>query len=269
MSCCFYKGDVFQNLKRIPDKSIHLLYINPPFGTTQNYWDEKLDWPKLFQEYFRVLRPEGMLVIHCSIPFNYELIRAAPKPPSYSWYWKKESYTAPLLSRVQPRRQVEEILVWKNKTNTYYPQPVGTEVRPTTYMTKNDYYGPTTKTASGTRIGKTRSHLLEMRRNIDGYATRPDEMVELIISSYTKPGDTILDTFCYKGLTGVIAKRMNRKWIGIDKYFFPDKIIQPPVECPTPSSPTQEVTTKSSTETPEKSKPSTQQKPKQKPKSDS
>lgn len=226
MSCTFYKGDVFKQMKQIKNKSINFLYINPPFGTTQNFWDESLDWKVLFAEFFRVLTNDGMLVIHCSIPFNYELIRAAPKPPSYSWYWKKDSPTAPLLSRVQPRRQMEEILVWKNKKNTYYPQPVGNDIRPSTYMTNHSYYNPTTKKTSTTRIGKTRSSLLEMKRNINGFSTRPDEMVELMIASYTKEGDTILDCFCYKGLTGRIAKQMNRKWIGIDKYFFADEILK-------------------------------------------
>ena len=62
----FYSGDTLNILKgQIEDKSINLIYINPPFGTTKNYWDEKQDWTKLFIEFFRVLKDDGMLVIHC------------------------------------------------------------------------------------------------------------------------------------------------------------------------------------------------------------
>jgi site-specific DNA-methyltransferase (adenine-specific) len=229
MSCCFYKGDVFENLKRIPSKSIHLLYINPPFGTTRNKWDSVLDWTKLFKEYFRVLRDDGMLVIHASVPFNYELIRSAPKPPSYSWYWKKDNITCPLMANYQPLRIVEEVLVWKNKKNTYNPQRVGDELMKTAgfQQRSSDYYDykTTCEKPRGTRVGRVQTHLIDMPRVLDGFSTRPEELIELMIKCYTKEGDTILDTFCYRGLSGRVAKRMNRKWIGIDKYFFADYIL--------------------------------------------
>lgn len=220
----FYKGDVFTILKnQIPNKSINLIYIDPPFGTTKNFWDEKLDWSKLFDEMFRVLKDDGMIVIHCSIPFNYELIRSAPKPPSHSWYWLKDSPTCPLIANVQPLRQVEEILVWKNKKATYYRQQIGTEIRPSSYMTLNNYYGKDVKKKSTKIIGKTRTHFLEMKRNIDGFATRPDEMIKLMIDSYSKEDDTILDLFCYNGIS--YRNKGNRKWIGIDKFFYPPLFI--------------------------------------------
>jgi len=220
----FYRGDVFDVLKKqIPDKSVHLIYIDPPFGTTRNFWDEKLDWSYLFKEMFRVLKDDGMIVIHCSIPFNYELIRSAPKPPSHSWYWLKDSPTCPLIANVQPLRQVEEILVWKKKKSTYYRQQIGTEERRSAFMTLNNYYG-TNVTQKKTYIkGKTRTHFLQMKRNISGFATRPDEMVKLMIDSYSKEGDTILDLFCYNGIS--YKNKGNRRWIGIDKYFYPSLYV--------------------------------------------
>jgi len=216
----FYRGDTLQTLQtQIKSKSVNLIYVNPPFGTTKQVWDTKQDWSKIFKECFRILKDDGMLVIHCSIPFNYELIRSAPKPPSYSWYWKKERPTCPLIANRQPLRLVEEVLVWKNKKNTYYRQQIGDEPRDSAWMTTNDYYMKNV-TAKKTIIkGKTRTHLLEMRRNIDGFSTRPDEMIDLFIKSYSKPGDTVLDMFCYQGLSRKFCT--DRRWIGIDKYFFP------------------------------------------------
>jgi DNA modification methylase len=219
----FYRGDTLDTLKsQIKDKSINLIYVNPPFGTTSNFWDEKQDWPSLFKECFRCLKDDGMLVIHCSIPFNYELIRAAPKPPAYSWYWKKESPTCPLIANHQPLRIVEEILVWKKKKNTYYRQQIGEEERNSTYMTKESYYGKTVKDKATIIKGKTRSHFLDMKRKISGFSTRPDEMVDLFIKTYSKEGDTVLDMFCYKGVSSKFCA--GRKWIGIDKYFYPEGV---------------------------------------------
>lgn len=216
----FYRGDTLHTLKtKIATKSINLIYINPPFGTTKNIWDENQDWKALFKEFFRVLKDDGMLVIHCSVPFNYELIRAAPRPPLYSWYWNKKAVTCPLIANVQPLRCMEEILVWKKQKTVYYRQQIGDEARTSTFMTLNDYYGKNVKQTKTILKGKTRTHLLEMPRDVSGFSTRPADLVKLMIDSYTKPGDVILDCFCYKGLSHTQSE--GRKWIGIDKHFIP------------------------------------------------
>ena len=220
----FYHGDTLTLLrKHIPDKSVALIYCDPPFGTTNNTWDEKQDWTALFHECFRVLKDEGMLVIHCSIPFNYELIRTAPKPPSHSWYWTKDSHTNPLISKIQPLRDTEEILIWKNKKSVYYPQKIGNQPQKSTYMTKSDYFGKDTKKSVSVNYGKFRTHHITMKRDIQGYSTRPRELVELMINSYSKEGDTVLDLFCYKGLS--YSCKGNRRWIGMDKHFIPHSIM--------------------------------------------
>jgi|694.fasta_scaffold07436_2 DNA modification methylase len=220
---CFYKGDVKTILPTLQSKSINLIYFDPPFGTTKNFWDESLDWSFIFKECFRILKDDGMLIIHCSIPFNYELIRAAPKPPSHSWYWLKDSHTNPLLSKIQPLRQVEEILVWKNKKGVYYPQKMGEDLQRSTYMTKSDYFGKDKKNTITYNKGKFRNHFVQMKRKLDGFSTRPDELVKLMIESYSKDGDTILDLFCYKGIS--YKCKGNRRWLGVDKYFFPSYFL--------------------------------------------
>lgn len=198
---------------------------NPPFATTQNWWDEAIDWPSFFKEAFRVLKDDGMLLIHCSIPFNYTLIRAAPKPPHYSWYWKKPGTTLALCAKVQPLRCVEEILVWKNKKNRYYAKRVGDKMGTEGGRYKTSYVNESkiqeTKKVKGTYI----THFLDMKREIRGFATRSDDMVKLFLEAYTKEGDVVLDPTCYKGLTGRICSQMGRKWIGIDKYFYPTEWI--------------------------------------------
>lgn len=232
MSATFYKGD---NLKIITEQirsdSVDFIYFNPPFATTQNKWDEKLDWKKLFQQFQRILKQNGVVAIHCAVPFNYELIRLAPKAPEYSWYWKKEGTTNPLIAKVQPLRNTEEILVWYKKRARYYPQRVGNEIRQVGIGLNSRrggkcYYGHSFLAEKKEVIGKYQTHHIDMKREIDGFSTRPRELIELMINSYTQPGDTILDPTCYKGLSGAIAKQMGRNWIGIDKNFFPSKIME-------------------------------------------
>ena len=228
MSCTFYSADCLQQMKKLPSESLNLIYWNPPFGITQQPWDEKLDWKKLFPECFRLLKSTGMLVIHCSVPFNYTLIRDAPKPPNYTWYWNKKHPTSPLLANVQPLRCVEEVLVWKKNKNTYYPQRVGDEVRvisawsgQSKYFNHIEHTGERYKTV----IGRHQTHYIECDKVYRNLATRPESMLELFIKSYTKEGDRILDPTCHKGISGRVAKRLGRHWIGIDKYYYPTEIL--------------------------------------------
>jgi DNA modification methylase len=222
----FYKGDCIEQMSKLDSHSIDFIYFNPPFGITKQPWDSKLNWKKIFAECFRLLKDDGTLAIHCSVPFNYTLIREAPRAPNYSWYWNKLAQTTPLLAKKQPLRQVEEILVWTH--NKYNPQRVGTEKRIVRNNAKTKYvdYKNCTPQEPKEVIGHYQTHLIEIKKHVRGFATRPDALVELFIKSYTNIGDVILDPTCYKGLSGRIAKSLNRKWIGIDKQFFPTELIE-------------------------------------------
>lgn len=223
----FYRGDCLVQMKKLPSKSIDFIYFNPPFATTYQPWDEALPWKAIFEQAFRLLKKDGTLAIHCSVPFNYTLIREAPRAPNYSWYWNKLNSTTPLLAKKQPLRCVEEILVWTNKKVKYNPQRVGTETRTVKSKGRTRYVQmETLKDVEEQQVvGKYQTHYIAMPRTIRGFATRPDEMIELFIKSYTNEGDTILDPTCYLGLSGRIATALNRKWIGIDKYFYPTELL--------------------------------------------
>lgn len=227
MTVEFTRGDSLHLIKKIQTATVDLLYIDPPFGTTVQFWDESINWSMIFPEMFRVLKDTGMLVIHCSIPFNYELIRKAPYAPHYSWYWNKQgSPTNYLNANKQPLRCVEEILVWKKKKATYYRQQIGEEERESAWTNGSDYYGTVKERKKTVLKGKTRTHYLDTKRSLDGFSTRPKEIVELMIKSYSQEGDTVLDLFCYKGLSGVVCKELGRNWIGFDKYHTPDLLFQ-------------------------------------------
>ena len=226
MSCYFRQQDCFEFLKTLDSNSIDLIYCDPPFGTTQQFWDSKLDWKQLFVQFFRVLKDTGMLVIHSSQPFTYTLIRSAPKPPLYNWIWNKGgSPTGYLSANHQPLRCCEEILIWKKNKTTYYRQQIGDEERQSATATPSGYtlaVAPRKKTVIK---GKTRTHYLDFKRTVDGYSTRPREMVELMVKSYSKEGDTVVDCFCYKGLSGAVCKQLGRRWLGSDLYHLPELLM--------------------------------------------
>ena len=233
----FQQGDALTLLRRRASNTIDLIYIDPPFGTTGQPWDECLPWSDLFVECFRLLKPTGNLIIHCSVPFNYTLIRSAPIPPSYSWYWKKNIKTGFLFSKKQPIRCMEEVLVWKMPKAVYYPQYTGLpKTLKGSKNRSNSYFESKVGDTEDRDVsGNTMTHMFDLPISLNGFSTRPTEIIDTIIKSYTAEGDTVLDFTCYKGISGVRCKALNRKWVGIDKYFLPELIMtQRPPPQPLP-----------------------------------
>jgi len=62
-----FHDDCLRKLRTLPANTFTLLYTNPPFGITQAEWDKPLPWGQLWPEIWRVLKPNGAVVLHCSM----------------------------------------------------------------------------------------------------------------------------------------------------------------------------------------------------------
>lgn len=212
------KGDIHEEILKIETNSINLIYTNPPFFITKNEWDKKLQWGFLFKEMWRVLKPNGKIILHCSIPFTYDLIKV--EKPKYHYIWVKDRPTNFFHAKNQPLRQEEEVLVYYKKLGIYNPQMIGNEFIKKTSAGKSKYYGSrgenkTTNKNDG-HFGKYPNNILYYPRHIRGFSTRSNDLVDYFIKTYSNEEDTILDITCYNYLTGHRAVKLNRKYIGID-----------------------------------------------------
>lgn len=210
--------DNLEYCKTVEDNTIDLIYFNPPFGTIEQDWDKPLKWEELFNEMERIIKPDGNIVIHCSIPFTYDLIRI--RKPKYHWVWDKQTTGTPFLAKIQPMRNTEEILVYHKPSNKgrYYPQMEGDEERIIRGGNSKYWGGRMNKGKKYASVvkGKYPKHLISFKRKVEGLSTRPIELIEYIVKTYTKEDDTVLDLTCYKGLTGKVCERIERKYIGVD-----------------------------------------------------
>ena len=213
-------GDIHQVIKSIDDNSIDFIYTNPPFATTQKKWDTPLDWNMLFPEMDRVLKPNGVIALHCAIPFSYDLIRI--RKPKYHYTWKKTNPTNFFLAKKQPLRDIEEILIFYKKQPTYNPQMIGDKIinynRTNKY--KDGYYGDQkpNKTKQTGFYPKSFLGIFSNKRNKQKKSPKSidDEITKKMILTYTNVGNTILDMTCCDKNNGNIAEALNRKYIGID-----------------------------------------------------
>ena len=212
-------GDIHEEIVKLETNSINLIYTNPPFNTTENKWDKAIDWKMLFKEMWRVLKPNGKIILHCSIPFTYELINI--EKPRFHYIWIKDKPTNFFHAKNQPLRIQEEILVFYKKLGTYNPQMIGDKFYKKGTAGKSDYYGSRGENVkyedkTDGHFGKYPNNVLYYPRHVRGFSTRPDELVDYFIKTYSNEEDTILDITCYNYLTGVRSIKLNRKYIGID-----------------------------------------------------
>tara|TARA_R110002153_G_scaffold21416_6_gene71454 strand:- start:322 stop:1014 length:693 start_codon:yes stop_codon:yes gene_type:complete len=223
MNIKYVENDIHDEILKMPDNSFNLIYSSPPYGITCAKWDKPLKWDMLFPEMWRVLKPDGIIVLHASMPFTYELLKY--ETPKYHYMWKKNFTTNFFKAKLQPLRNVEEVFVYYKKSGTYNPQMVGDtfyKKRLVKHGGQHKYFGTRTNISKtqdgeGGHIGKYPTTFLEypIRKDSTGI-TRTDEMMDFFIKTYTNEGDDILDITCHNNYHGDRCELLKRNFLGID-----------------------------------------------------
>jgi len=224
MSANYIEGDIHEVIKTFQDNSINLIYTSPPYGITCAEWDKPLKWKEMFEEMWRVLKPDGIIALHASMPFTYELLKY--EKPRYHYTWIKNNSTNFFKAKLQPLRNTEEIFIYYKKTGTYNPQMRGDKFSPKRVVKcggEQKYFGTRNNIKEGyiTDVGGHKgkypntSLYYDIRKEKSGI-TRSDEMMDYFIKTYSNQGDTILDMTCHNDFCGKRAIINKRNYIGVD-----------------------------------------------------
>ena len=213
----YITGDIHNVIKELKDNSIDFLYTNPPFGITKAKWDIPLDWDNLWIDIWRVMKPKGIVAIHCSMPFTYTLIKS--QTPKYHYSIKKSNSTGFIFAKKQPLRNNEEVLIYYKKSGTYNPQMIGDKERHIPKQNKKNgegYYGELKATEAKTYKGYYPTTTLENKLTRRKGKTISDDIITYFIKTYSNEGDTILDMCCHNKVVGNLTNSLNRNYIGVD-----------------------------------------------------
>src|SRR5574344_157525 len=82
-------GDCLEKMKDIPDKSIDMILCDLPYGTTQCKWDVVIPFEPLWEQYKRIIKDRGAIVLFGSEPFSSYLRMSNIKDYKYDWVWDK------------------------------------------------------------------------------------------------------------------------------------------------------------------------------------
>lgn len=227
-----YNDDCFNILPHIPSESIDMILCDLPYGVTRNNWDCELPLDKLWHEYNRIIKPNGVIALHCDGMFMAKLMMSNTKMWRYNIVWNKVLPSGFLNANRMPLRTTEEIAIFYKKQPTYNPQK--------TKGNKNH--------SKGSCIGKTSADKSQTNNNYGEYiivdnneklgdmkhptslwtfskpypsvmlhpTQKPVELSECLIKTYTNESDIVLDNCMGVGGVGVACRHLNRNFIGIE-----------------------------------------------------
>ena len=109
------QGDCLQEMQNIESYSIDFILTDLPYGTTACSWDEIIPFEPMWEEFYRILRPNGFIALTASQPFTTKLIASNIDNFSHQWIWKKEQGSNPLLANKMPMKNFEDVLVFSNQ----------------------------------------------------------------------------------------------------------------------------------------------------------
>lgn len=237
-----YNGDCLVEMDKVEDKSVDLILCDLPYGSTQCSWDSIIPFDKLWEQYNRVLKDTGIVVLFSSGLFTIDLINSNRKDFKYKLIWKKNVPTGMSSAKYRPMKYYEEICVFYKKKGTYNPQMKPREgVGKACY--NYDHYCGDSNHVSYEKVKKRYdpdwvqpSDILEFNvvpnRNGKVHPTqKPIELLEWLIKTYSNENDLVLDNTMGSGSTGVACINLNRDFIGIemDETYF--KISEQRIQC--------------------------------------
>ena len=203
-------------------------------GSTACKWDVVIPFEPLWEQYKRIIKDRGAIVLFGNEPFASLLRCSNLSAYKYDYVWVKNRVSNYLNAKKQPLRNYETISIFYNKQCTYNPIPFSDKVysnRSSKLVergTKN-YGEHTIALSTDVRQVTAAKNVLYFdtvhpnSKEYSGHPTqKPVSLLEYIIKTYTLEGETVLDNCAGSGSTAIACINTNRNFIGIekdDKYF--------------------------------------------------
>lgn len=228
-----YNADCLEKMKDIPDGSVDAIITDLPYSVLNKsnphaQWDNIIPFEPLWEQYERIIKDNGAIVLFAQGMFTAQLMMSNPKLYRYSLVWDKVLKTGFLNSKKMPLRQHEDILVFYKSLPTYNPQMVKCEPHKRNHSKGNGKhrevnrcYGNYVETPTIISDEKFPTSIISIpKEHINGKSYHPTEkpvdLIAYLIRTYTNEGDTVLDSTMGSGTTCVAAIREKRHYIGIE-----------------------------------------------------
>ena len=229
------KGDCVAALDRLPEKSVDVVFADPPYNlqldgdlhrpdqsrvdAVDNAWDQ-FDSFQAYDAFThawllaarRVLKPSGTIWV---IGSYHNIYRVGARMQDLGFWilndviWRK---TNPMPNfRGRRFQNAHETMIWASvdqKSKGYTFNYEALKAANDDVQMRSDWLFPICtgperlKTDGGDKVHPTQ---------------KPEALLARVITASTKPGDVVLDPFFGSGTTGAVAKRLGRHFVGIER----------------------------------------------------
>ena len=145
--------DCLIGMQEIPSGSVDLIICDPPYGTIKGIgkstdkfnkdttWDVVIPTDRLFDQYERVLRRGGQVVLFSQEPYTHQLRSFVARNMDfcYPMVWYKDIFGNPLLANIAPVSRFEDISVWVKKHDSANVHPLRDYARDLVKYIGKDY----------------------------------------------------------------------------------------------------------------------------------
>lgn len=238
-----YNADCLEKMKEIPDGSIDLICTDLPYEVLHKnnphaQWDRIIPFKPLWEQYERIIKDNGAIVLFAQGMFTAQLMMSNPKLWRYNLVWNKCRVTGFLNANRMPMRCHEDICVFYKSLPTYNPQYEDGEANHSRGngnhketnscygKYKVDYKGRTcesvprveTTVPEGKKLPRSIISIKKEHESTVLHPTqKPVELIRYLLRTYTNMGETVLDSCCGSGTTAIAAIREKRNFICIEK----------------------------------------------------
>ena len=226
-------GDCIQRMRELPAASVDMIFADPPYNlqlggdlfrpeggrvdAVDNDWD-KFDSLAAYDRFThawlaearRILKPDGTIWVIGSY-HNIFRVGAALQDQGY-WIlndivWRKAN---PMPNFKGTRfTNAHETLIWAamGEGARYTFNYRAMKTMNDELQMRSDWLIPICGGQERLRDGKVKTHPTQ----------KPEALIYRVLLACTQPGDVVLDPFFGTGTTGAVAKRLGRRWIGIER----------------------------------------------------
>ena len=221
-------GDCLELMKDIPNGSIDMILCDLPYGTTQCKWDVIIPFDKLWEQYERIIKTNGAILLFGQEPFSSFMRLSNLKDYKFDIIWNKKFASNFAQAKKRPMNIQENICVFYKKQPTYNPS-----------MTKRDTPIKATSGSTFSEVSMVKNfnnienkvydfkypesivlfpRILGTSKEKTGHPTqKPIELFEYLIKTYTNENDLILDNCAGSGTTAIACLNTNRQFIIMEK----------------------------------------------------
>ena len=247
------RGDSIAEMARLPEKSVDLVFADPPYNlqlggdlrrpdgsqvdAVTDHWDRFdsfADYDRFTRAWLsearRILKDNGALWV---IGTYHNIFRVGVAVQDLGYWvlndivWRKAN---PMPNFKGTRfTNAHETLIWASKSPTARPHFAYKAMKALNedLQMRSDWTLPICSGAERVKVDGVKAHPTQ----------KPEALLARILLATTRENDLVLDPFFGSGTTGAVAKRLGRRWIGIERETGYANVAQARIDAVTPLSP--------------------------------